>query len=100
MQETEAQLMAKLDEIAALLKIGFESQIQRVRNSIEEDPVKLAALELAQGQPSGELVMQVVQKTGVGKRTVEKAVADLAAMGALRGRRDGNRVFYSSTGLL
>lgn len=99
MTEADAQTLAKLDEIAALLRIGFSSQIQAARTKLKADAVAAALLELAEGQVAGELVKLVSEKTGSGSRTIEQRMAELASCGALRREKLGKTTTYRSTGL-
>lgn len=93
----------QLDTIIALLKIGFAGEVEALRNRLSQDAIMRELLEAAaapDGVTATALVDAVVSKTSAGRSTVRQRLADLGALGALRGSRAGTSIRYRSTGVL
>lgn len=91
----------RLDTIIALLKVGYSEHIAAVRKRINDDPILRELMETAgsDGMASAALVDAVMKKTNSGARTVQGRLADLVALGALKGTKSGTSISYRSTGL-
>lgn len=101
--ETEA-LLARLDSMVAILKIGFASELGSIRKEVHAEKVGAAILTLLEDSDgwvgSGEIQRTVSKSATVAERTVRARLADLLALGVLRSRGGGRSTEYSLSGLI
>jgi DNA-binding transcriptional ArsR family regulator len=96
------ETLHRLDDMIALLKVGFSREIESVRQALGNDLVNKAIIEaLSDGwMASGDLQRQISASTKVTERTVRQRLADLTALGVLRSRGAGRSTEYSLSGIL
>lgn len=99
---SDDEVVERLDRIATLLVIGFADQIVRARNEVRADPVNAAVLDVVSENwvSSGDIKRKVSKSEEVSERTVQRALATLAARGAVCARGTGANLSYRSAGVL
>jgi len=97
----DLEIQERLDDILSVLKIAFAGEIATTRTRLRQDSVIAALLEetAEDWQLSGELQRRVAQSTKTSERTVRDRIAELHALGALRGKGAGRQTQYKSTGI-
>lgn len=96
-----AEVVERLDRIAALLTIAFSAQIDDARHRIRANPVAAALLDSASDWvPAGELQERVAKAANKSTRTVRTEIAELLRLGAIRAQGPSNALRYMSTGLI
>lgn len=80
---TEEALL--LRDIRRILMLAFHEQIREALDSLREDPVVAAILDILQDGPtaSPELQQQVSERCSVSERTVRNRLADLGELGVV-----------------
>ena len=97
---TLKDIIDRLDLLIALLKLANMDTISKIKKDLEKDPVSKKLLELADGtREYTTLAEEVAKITGKSDRTVKAKISKLTEIGALRGIRKGNKVYYQNTGL-
>lgn len=94
------EITQRLDAIISILKLAHSEALAQVRASTLVDEVSAAILEAtADFVASGDLKRDIASTTKQSEKTVQRRIADLAAMGVLEKRPTG-RSAYRSTGIL
>lgn len=100
MENAQNDILDRLDQILATLRLAFEPQISEARAGIRQDPVNAAILDATKDWVSTtDLQGKVAQKTGTSHRTVRNRLAELVARGILASRGGGHPE-YKGTGLV
>jgi hypothetical protein len=100
-EKTETEVLRRLDQVIALLKVAFGPELSRVRNALEGDVVSreiLAATE--EWVPAGDLTNKVVATTGKGERAVQRKLRELVELGVLESEGATWTRRYRSSGLI
>lgn len=95
------EVTQRLDAIISILKLAHSEALTQARASTLADNVSAAILEATAEDfvASGDLKRDIARATEQSEKTVQRRIADLAAMGVLEKRPTG-RPAYRSTGIL
>ena len=95
-------IIERLDQLIALLRIGFAESLDRAREEVTADPVASTILEATKDGwvNSGNLQRSVSQAATVSGRTVLRSMAGLTDRGLLRVRGSGRATSYRSSDVL
>jgi hypothetical protein len=95
------RLEEKLDLLISLIRIAHRQPIDAVREEIASDRVKAAVLRGARRGwvEAGELKKTAAARSKASKPTVERRIAELVSLGALRKAGAGGHVRYRTTAL-
>jgi hypothetical protein len=97
---TLKDVVDRLDQLITLWKLANMDVIRKVRKEIENDPVSMKVLELADGTKEYSLLAKEVAKsTGKSEITVKRRIAELSDKWGIKKIRKGKRVYYKDTGL-
>lgn len=98
---SDHEVTQRLDAIISILKLAHSEALAEVRASTLSDAVSAAILEAAAEDfvAAGDLKRNIAQMTKQSEKTVQRRIADLAAMGLLQKQLTG-RSAYRSTGIL
>ena len=95
------EVVAKLDQIAAILRLAHRDAIGRTRATIRSDKVNASILDgSVQWIGAGKLQAAVATKTKAAPRTIRDRIADLLTEGVLEKRGGGPTTEYKATGLI
>lgn len=95
------EVVDRLDQIAAILRLAHREAIESARTSVRSDKVDAAVLDgSSQWIGAGKLQAAVVAKTKTSSRTVQLRIADLLAEGLLDKRGGGPTTEYRASGLI
>ena len=91
-------LIQRLDTIIAILRLANRGELDPVWEATRSDPVSAAILDSASGDyvGSGALQETVSKSTKQSQKTVQRRIADLAAMGLLERRPSGRPAYRAS----
>jgi DNA-binding transcriptional ArsR family regulator len=98
----DSDVVGRLDQMIALMKIGFADSLARVREELAGDQVSSAILEATKDDwvTSGDLQRSVSRSAKVSERTILRALSALAERGLLSVRGSGRSTSYRSAGVL
>jgi hypothetical protein len=95
------EVVERLDQIAAILRLAHRDAIERTRTAIRSDKVNAAILDgSTKWIAAGKLQAAVVSKTKTSSRTVQFRIADLLVDGLLEKRGGGPTTEYKASGLI
>lgn len=96
------ELVERLDQLIALVKIGFSNELQRAQEDLKGDPVGSAIIRSLEDGPmaSGDLKEAVSRSAKVSNRTVQRSLGALARRGLVRVEGSGPSTTYQLTGIL
>lgn len=95
-------LIERLDQVIALLKLGFSGQLEALQAELREDPVALGILDSLRNGPmaSGELKRSVSQSANVSEKTVQRSMSELVGRGLLLAKGGGRSITYQLSGVI
>ena len=95
------EILHRLDQINATLRLAFEPQLREARSALRSDAVVAGILE-GSGEwiASSDLQKNVAKATGKSTRTVRDRLPELVSTGALMVRGSDARPEYRRTGLV
>ena len=94
------EISRKLSQLIVLTKLSNSKAIAEAKKEINEDPVSLALLNLADGSFSySQIIKKVVEQTKASEPTIKRRIADLSEKGGLLPTRKGREVYYENSGL-
>lgn len=97
----DAEIVARLDRIAAILTLAFAPQLAAARFEIMKDDVSAGILDSSDDWISaGDLTQRVVHATGKAARSVDTRLAELRSSGVLVTKREGRKILYKNSGVL
>jgi DNA-binding HxlR family transcriptional regulator len=101
LNDTDKQIVGRLDLIQATLRLAFAPQLEEAREKLLADPVA-AAIHGHAGEWVGSSALQKAAAETCGKstRTVRDRLSELVAQGVLESRKVETRVEYRLTGLI
>lgn len=99
---TTKDIVDRLDQLIALLKLANRDELERIKKEIEKDTISEKILELTLERDIGysELAETVAKLTNRGKSTVELRITKLSELKLLNKKRVGKKVQYSNSGIL
>jgi hypothetical protein len=101
MDDAHTEIVRRLTLIQATLQVAFAEQLGAARDRVRDEPVGAAILDATDAwTASTELQKQVSSSTKKSARTVQRALADLVAQGALESRGSERRLEFRRTGLM
>ena len=97
---TLKDVVERLDRLIILLKLFNKEAMQKIKQEIMSDPVKVKILELADGtREYTTLAREVAQATGKSERWVKERISQLVDIYAIVKKRVGGKVYYENSGL-
>ena len=97
-EELLQQVVSRLDQVIALLKLANQGVIEQAWKEITKDEVSRRLIDSSDGTlESGELQNRVAQASKKSTRTVRDRISELVRLGALRPIRRGNKVYYQKS---
>jgi hypothetical protein len=101
LNETDSQIIQRLDLIQATLRLAFAPQLDAARKELLADGVA-AAIHGHAGEWVGSAALQTAAAKSCGKstRTVRDRLPELLAQGVLESRKIETRIEYRRTGLI
>jgi transcription initiation factor TFIIIB Brf1 subunit/transcription initiation factor TFIIB len=97
----EAELIRRLDTVIALLRIGFRTELTRVRDELMSDSVGRGIIEATEDWIGArELTKKVAEVTGRAERTIRDRIGELVALGVVQSEGATWTRRYRSTGLI
>jgi hypothetical protein len=101
MSDLNELIVKRLDQLVAIMQLAYADQIAAAKKTLRADPVNTAILDAADDWIRvGQLQQQVVGKTAVSSRTVNRRIQELLVQQALEQRGASVSLEYKATGLL
>lgn len=99
-EELLQEVINRLDQTIALLKLANQDAIKQAWERINKDDVSKGLLEFSDGTlESGELQKRVAEAVKKSTRTVQSRIGELVRLGALRPVRKGAKIYYEKSEL-
>ncbi|HZS30345.1 MAG TPA: hypothetical protein VFA37_03745 [Gaiellaceae bacterium] len=96
----DEEIVERLDQVIALLKIAHADAIETARKRIRADKVYAAILDTAGKWSSAAKVHTAAKRKGSARSTTSRKIAELIELGLLEKQGGGKTLEYRATGLI